>query len=215
MINLYLFLTFFKIGLFTFGGGYAMIPMIQQDILSHGWLTQQQLIDFIAISESTPGPFAVNIATFVGMSQSGVAGAVCATLGVVLPSFLIILIVAKWFGRIQENIYVKAVFYGLRPAVVALVASAALSIFTAITLGGLSPHALLYFWTLPHISWARHPDRRDRLRGQPLAQKAASHLAHLHLRRAGIRLPRRAAHDSLKEVPHEQEKKPPCRRWSC
>lgn len=130
-----------------------MIPMIQQDILSHGWLTQQQLIDFIAISESTPGPFAVNIATFVGMSQSGVAGAVCATLGVVLPSFLIILIVAKWFGRIQENIYVKAVFYGLRPAVVALVASAALSIFTAITLGGLSPHALLYFWTLPHISW--------------------------------------------------------------
>ena len=153
MINLYLFLTFFKIGLFTFGGGYAMIPMIQQDILSHGWLTQQQLIDFIAISESTPGPFAVNIATFVGMSQSGVAGAVCATLGVVLPSFLIILIVAKWFGRIQENIYVKAVFYGLRPAVVALVASAALSIFTAITLGGLSPHALLYFWTLPHISW--------------------------------------------------------------
>lgn len=85
MINLYLFLTFFKIGLFTFGGGYAMIPMIQQDILSHGWLTQQQLIDFIAISESTPGPFAVNIATFVGMSQSGVAGAVCATLGVVLP----------------------------------------------------------------------------------------------------------------------------------
>ena len=133
MINLYLFLTFFKIGLFTFGGGYAMIPMIQQDILSHGWLTQQQLIDFIAVSESTPGPFAVNIATFVGMSQSGVVGAVCATLGVVLPSFLIILIVAKWFGRIQENIYVKAVFYGLRPASIALIAASGINV-VAVTL---------------------------------------------------------------------------------
>ena len=128
-----LFMAFFRIGAFTFGGGYAMIPMIQQDILSHGWLTQQQLIDFIAISESTPGPFAVNIATFVGMSQSGVAGAVCATLGVVLPSFLIILIVAKWFGRIQENIYVKAVFYGLRPASIALIAASGINV-VAVTL---------------------------------------------------------------------------------
>lgn len=153
MMNLFLFLTFFKIGLFTIGGGYAMIPMIQQDILAHGWLTQPQLIDFIAISESTPGPFAVNIATFVGMSQTGVIGAICATLGVIMPSFLIILIVAKWFGRIQDNTYVKAAFYGLRPAVVALVASAALSIFTTVALGGLSPHRLLYFRSLPHISW--------------------------------------------------------------
>ena len=75
MIVLYLFLTFFKIGLFTIGGGYAMIPMIQQDILSHGWVSQSDLIDFIAISESTPGPFAINIATFVGMSKAGLIGA--------------------------------------------------------------------------------------------------------------------------------------------
>ena len=94
MIVLYLFLTFFKIGLFTIGGGYAMIPMIQ-DILSHGWVSQSDLIDFIAISESTPGPFAINIATFVGMSKAGLIGAVSATLGVA-SSFLIILIIAKF-----------------------------------------------------------------------------------------------------------------------
>ena len=103
MIVLYLFLTFFKIGLFTIGGGYAMIPMIQQDILSHGWVSQSDLIDFIAISESTPGPFAINIATFVGMSKAGLIGAVSATLGVVLPSFLIILIIAKFFAHFQDR----------------------------------------------------------------------------------------------------------------
>lgn len=92
-----LFLTFFKIGAFTFGGGYAMLPFIQQEVLKNGWMNDKELIDFIAISESTPGPFAVNASTFVGMQTAGVFGAVCATLGVVLPSFIIILIVAKIF----------------------------------------------------------------------------------------------------------------------
>ena len=153
MIVLYLFLTFFKIGLFTIGGGYAMIPMIQQDILSHGWVSQSDLIDFIAISESTPGPFAINIATFVGMSKAGLIGAVSATLGVVLPSFLIILIIAKFFAHFQDHKYVKAALYGLRPAVVGLIAAAALSIFTSVALGGISPRALLYFRGMPSISW--------------------------------------------------------------
>lgn len=152
-IYILLFLTFFKIGLFTIGGGYAMIPMIQQDILAHGWLTQNELIDFIAISESTPGPFAINIATFVGMSQGQVLGAVCATLGVVMPSFLIILLVARWFAHFQDNYYVKAALYGLRPAVVGLIASAAFSVFLANALGGVSGQRLLTFHALPFISW--------------------------------------------------------------
>lgn len=90
MIYLELFFTFFKIGLFTFGGGYAMIPMIQQSVVAKGWLTVDEVMSFVGIAESTPGPFAINIATFVGMSQSGILGAVCTTLGVVMPSFIII-----------------------------------------------------------------------------------------------------------------------------
>ena len=153
MILLKLFATFFKIGLFTIGGGYAMIPMIQQDVLNHGWLTQHELIDFIAISESTPGPFAVNIATFVGMSQAGLIGAACATIGVVLPSFLIILLIAKWFVHFQDNQYVKSALYGLRPAVVGLIASAALSIFSVNVLNGVDVRSLLSFHAMPSISY--------------------------------------------------------------
>ena len=91
MIYFDLFFTFLKIGLFTIGGGYAMLPMIREEVSSHGWLSQSELIDFIAVSESTPGPFAVNIATFVGTRTGGIFGGLCATLGVVLPSFVIIL----------------------------------------------------------------------------------------------------------------------------
>ena len=85
MIYLDLFWTFFKIGLFTFGGGYAMLPLIQAEVAAHGWLTTEQLLDFVAVSESTPGPFAVNIATYVGSRLGGVPGGACATLGVALP----------------------------------------------------------------------------------------------------------------------------------
>ena len=122
-----LFLSFFKIGLVTFGGGYAMIPLIKEEVLSHGWLTSAELIDFIGISESTPGPFAVNIATFIGFSKAGIAGAAAATFGVVLPSLVIILIIAKFLSGYQEDRRVKAFMSGLRPAVIgSLFASAAL-----------------------------------------------------------------------------------------
>ncbi|HOW38524.1 MAG TPA: chromate transporter, partial [Bacillota bacterium] len=96
---LVLFLAFFEIGLFTFGGGYAMIPMIEEAVLRHGWLanTSFSLVDFIAVSESTPGPFAVNIATFIGMTEAGIPGAILATVGVVLPSFIVILLIARFF----------------------------------------------------------------------------------------------------------------------
>lgn len=135
MIYLRLFLTFFQIGLFTIGGGYAMIPLINEKILANGWMTQELFIDFIAISESTPGPFAVNIATFVGAHAAGGGaaaffGAFCATLGVILPSFIIIYIIASFLSaKFSEKKLVKDVMYGLRPAVVGLIASAFASIF--------------------------------------------------------------------------------------
>ena len=94
MIYLQLFIEFFLIGLFTFGGGYAMIPLVRETVLENGWLTEAQFYDFIGVCESTPGPIAVNMATFIGSDQAGVLGSICATLGVVLPSFIIILIIA-------------------------------------------------------------------------------------------------------------------------
>ena len=104
MAFLTLFLTFFKIGAFTFGGGYAMLPFIQQEVLNHNWVAEADLINFIAVSESTPGPFAINMATYIGSQVGGaemgfwgsILGALCATLGVVLPSFIVILIVARF-----------------------------------------------------------------------------------------------------------------------
>lgn len=116
-----LFITFFKIGLVTFGGGYAMIPLIEEEVLAHGWLASVDvLVDFIAISESTPGPFAINVATFIGFDEAGFWGALVATLGVVLPSFIIILLIARFFTRFAQNIYVKGFLAGVKPAVVGI-----------------------------------------------------------------------------------------------
>ena len=128
MIILNLFLTFFKIGAFTFGGGYAMIPLISESVLKYGWTTEKELVNFIAVSESTPGPFAVNMATYVGSTAGGFFGAVAATLGVILPSFLIILLIAKIYLKFKENKYVSGIMYGIRPAVVGLIGSAVISI---------------------------------------------------------------------------------------
>ena len=128
MIFLDLFWTFFKIGLFTFGGGYAMLPLIQEAVSTHGWLTDAELINFVAVSESTPGPFAVNISTYVGMMKGGLFGSLCATLGVVLPSFLIILIVARFFEKFKENRIVSGCMSGLKPAVIGLIGSALVSV---------------------------------------------------------------------------------------
>ncbi len=127
MIYLELFFTFFTIGLFTFGGGYAMLPLIQQRVLEKGWLEESQIIDFIAVSESTPGPFAINIATYVGTETSGVFGAVCATLGVVMPSFIVILIVARCYEKFKASRLVAGAMTGLRPVVIGLIGSAVLS----------------------------------------------------------------------------------------
>ena len=128
MIYLELFLTFLKIGAFTFGGGYAMIPLIEEQVTRFNGISSEDIIDFIAISESTPGPIAVNMATYVGAEVGGIFGAVCTTLGVTLPSFIIILIVAKFFQKFSSNKAVKGLMSGLKPAVVGLIASAVISV---------------------------------------------------------------------------------------
>ena len=122
-----LFFTFFKIGLFTFGGGYAMLPLIQSEVQAKEWLTQSELVDFIAVSESTPGPFAINIATYVGSEVGGVLGSLFATLGVVMPSFIIILIVAQCYEKFKQSRTVQGVLSGLRPAAIGLIAGAVLT----------------------------------------------------------------------------------------
>ncbi len=139
MIFLILFLTFFKIGAITFGGGYAMLPMVQEEVAKKDWMTAAQLIDFVAVSESTPGPFAVNIATFTGAENGGLFGAACATLGVVLPSFIIILIVARIYDRFCSSNLVKGMMKGLKPAVVGLIGAALVSMCqTVLFEGGLT-----------------------------------------------------------------------------
>ena len=130
-----LFLTFFKIGAFTFGGGYAMLPLIQEEVLRHNWVAESDLINFIAVSESTPGPFAINMATYIGSQVGGkygiwgsIFGSACATLGVVLPSFIVILIVARFYEKYKQSRIVKGCMSGLKPAVVGLIGAAVLSV---------------------------------------------------------------------------------------
>ena len=151
MLLFKLFITFFKIGLFTFGGGYAMIPMISDEVVANGWATQQLLTDFIAISESTPGTFDINVATFIGMEQMGVLGAIFATLGVIMPSFIIILIIARFFGKVSDNKYVKSFLWGVRPVVVGLILAATFSIaktqlVTTADIGGLNELVAAIDW---------------------------------------------------------------------
>ena len=128
MIYLELFWTFFLIGAFTFGGGYAMLPLIQIEVVNKGWLSNEAVVNFVAVSESTPGPFAVNMATYVGSEMGGILGAACATLGVVMPSFIIILTVAKCYDRFKNSKLVKGAMSGLKPAVIGMIGTAVLSI---------------------------------------------------------------------------------------
>ncbi len=125
MIYLKLFFAFLKIGTFSFGGGYGMISLIRETVLENGWLEEKELLDFIAVSESTPGPLAVNMATFIGTSQAGLAGGLVATIGVVLPAFFIILFIAAILKEFSKNKYMQGVLHGVRPAVTAMILSTA------------------------------------------------------------------------------------------
>ena len=135
MIYLTLFLTFFEIGLFTFGGGYAMISLIREKALALGWLTEEELLNMIAVSESTPGPIAVNMATFVGSTQGGILGSLAATLGVVLPSFIVILLIAAFIRNFLKYKGVQAFLGGVRPCVVALIIATAVTMALSTLLG--------------------------------------------------------------------------------
>jgi len=126
MIYLKLFFSFFKIGLFSFGGGYAMIPLIQKEIEINGWLSASEFIDIISVSEMTPGPIAVNTATFVGYKTAGFLGGLVSTLGVSLPSLILILVVSGFFFRMQSKPANIMIFYGVRPAVTGLITAAAI-----------------------------------------------------------------------------------------
>jgi len=121
MICLDLFLGFLKVGCFAFGGAYGAIPLIRDVVMSYGWLSDEMLTYMIAVSESTPGPIMVNLATYIGSSQAGFPGAVIATLAVVLPSFLIILLVTALLKTVLKNKYVQAVLRGLKPCVIGIV----------------------------------------------------------------------------------------------
>lgn len=117
-----LFTTFFKVGLFSFGGGFAMIPLIQREVIENRrWIDERDFLDMLVLAQSTPGPIAVNTAVFVGYKTAGVAGAIMATLGTVLPSFIVILSLALFFAEVRDNRYVDAAFKAMRPAVVALI----------------------------------------------------------------------------------------------
>lgn len=123
-----LFWEFFKTGLFAVGGGMATLPFLYNISDTTGWYTHAQLADMVAVSESTPGPIGVNMATYVGFSQAGVAGALAATIGLVTPSVIIILLISRVLNAFRQNKYVDAAFYGLRPCSVALIAAAGLMV---------------------------------------------------------------------------------------
>ncbi len=125
-----LFLTFFKIGLFTFGGGYAMIAQIKEQVVDKfNWLTDDELLEIIAIAESTPGPIAINMATFVGYKKKGFLGSVFATLGVILPSMIIIFIISLFLDKFMTNKYVANAFFGIKCAVAFLIIKAGMNMF--------------------------------------------------------------------------------------
>lgn len=136
MILIELFISFFQIGLFSFGGGYAALPLIEQELIhAQGWITNQQFIDVLTLSEMTPGPIAINAATFAGNQVSGIIGGIVATIGVTMPSVIIVQILAFFYFKYKNLTMVQGVIQGLRPAVVALIASAGLTIFMTAMFG--------------------------------------------------------------------------------
>lgn len=139
-----LFISFLKIGGFSFGGGYAMLPLIEKEIIDiHGWMTASEFIDILAVVEMTPGPIAINSATFIGYKVAGVWGSVVATLAVILPSIVIILIIAHFLSKFKDSPYVEWAFRGIRPVVLGLILSASIGVsknafidFKSVIIGG-------------------------------------------------------------------------------
>lgn len=143
MIYLNLFWSYFQIGLFSIGGGYAAMPLIQHQVVEvHGWLTMTQFADIVTIAEMTPGPIAINSATFVGTLVAGLPGAVIATIGCVFPSCFIVMTLAYMYYRFRELSVVQGILTGLRPAVIAMIASAGINLFFTAVFGGTETHLI-------------------------------------------------------------------------
>ena len=143
MIYLKLFLNFLMIGALSFGGGYGMVSLVRETVISNGWLTENEFLNFIAVSESTPGPLAVNMATFIGSTQGGILGSFLATLGVVLPSFIIILLIAAVLKNLMKYAGVNAFLSGVRPCVIAMILATAISMAVSTLLGFTDTHSSL------------------------------------------------------------------------
>lgn len=141
MIYLDLFLGFLKVGCFSFGGAYGAIPLIRDVVLSYGWLTDETLTYMIAVSESTPGPIMVNLATYVGSSQAGLPGAALATLAVILPSYVILLLVMILLQTLIKNPYVQAILQGLKPCIIGIILATGIymTLNNCVSLSGESP----------------------------------------------------------------------------
>ena len=145
MIYLELLWIFFKIGLFSIGGGYAMLPLINSELVAYGLMSQAEVADIVAISQITPGPFAINAATFAGVQTGGIFGGVVATVAVVLPSLIIATLLARYFFKFEDNTIVKRAMWGLRPVVTGLIAAAA---------AAMALPALLGVESITEIHWA-------------------------------------------------------------
>ncbi|MCB6610680.1 chromate transporter [[Clostridium] symbiosum] len=154
MIFINLFLEFFKIGLFAIGGGMATIPFLQQLSLNTGWFPMELITDMIAISESTPGPIGINMATYVGYNIAGIAGGITATLGEILPAMIIVTLVSKSLEKFSNNRQIDNIFYGLRPAVTGLIAAAGFDVFKIAMLKA-SAAAPTLMSVISMISWGK------------------------------------------------------------
>ena len=182
-----IFWSFLKIGAFTFGGGYAMIPLIEAEMIQkRGWLTRDEFINQLTIAQSVPGPIALNTAVFVGYKTRGVKGALAALVGVVIPSFVIILLIALYFTDFKDNPTVAAAFKGMRPAVVALIAApiinmargmswwkivVALGAAVVIWLLGISPITFIIIGALVGIGWSFRAEGSERIKGKEEKEK--------------------------------------------
>lgn len=158
MIYVQLFIAFFKIGLFGFGGGYAILSLIQSEIYRYGWMTPQEFTDMVAISQMTPGPIGINAATYVGYTSTGsILGAICATFAIILPSLIIMLLLCNIYFRMKENRYAEAVMRGLRYIVIGLIAAAALQLMTTDNFIDLWSYMLFFFVFLSTVIFRLHP----------------------------------------------------------
>lgn len=170
MKYLLLFLEFFKIGLFSFGGGYGMLPLMEETVVGRSWVTSAQFFDFVGVAESTPGPIAINMATFIGASQAGILGSALATLGVVLPSFIIILLIAAVLKNLTDNPYFAGFMKGVKPVVTGLILTTGflLLLRSAWTDRSVNWFSLLVFGIVAAAAWASRKFRKKKLTAVPI-----------------------------------------------